>query len=74
MAYKVERGVSIPEPKHDRRSYPFGEMEIGDSFVFEGDRNRIGSAVSYAASRSKDGRKYTVRKESETTFRVWRTA
>ena len=34
-AFKVERGVPLPEPKGGPGApakYPFGDMEVGDSF------------------------------------------
>ena len=75
---KIEKGVSPPPHRSQRRKYPWAEMEVGDSFLMPShlknnacygtarDRNKEeilnGSTKRFKAGRSHDG------------FRVWRVA
>lgn len=54
---KLEKGVPIPEsPKSFASKYPWGQMEVGDSFLIpqidnepiQSTRERASKAVSYA--------------------------
>lgn len=59
--YKVEKGIPIPS----RSKYPFGEMEIGDSFLIQlnGDRvNNVQMKVNQAAK--------TYRSASRSDFKI----
>jgi len=69
-SFKVER--DIPPPP-SRSKYPFGEMEVGDSFLVPGIKTsaEISSAVNYRKSRY--GENYICR-AVDGGVRVWRTA
>lgn len=72
MNYKIDKGVPIP-PRTRTTKYPFGLMEVGDSFeVPSGDRAKIISACFHYNKR-KEGR-FTVRKVGKDQYRVWRVA
>lgn len=68
--YKIEEGVPL-KSRLGYNKYPFGEMEIGDSFFSNADRTLVSSAASWYGKRN--GRKYSTRKDG-TGFRVWRIA
>lgn len=66
---KIEKGV--PMPKSGRKKYPFGQMEVGDSFYTENHFRTVApSACGYG---QRHGKKFSVRKEGEGT-RCWRIA
>lgn len=64
---QVESGIPIP------RTFPFGEMKIGDSFVIPPHIKR--TTVSVAAKRygERYGMTFTTKKMSDGTIRCWRT-
>lgn len=65
--YNVERDVKMPEQRGRSSVYPFGEMEVGDSFAFEAEtRHNVQRAASAYGSRN--NKKYSVR-----GLRCWRT-
>ncbi len=64
--FKIERGIAVPT----KSKYPFADMEVGDSFMFNGPRVRIAAAAHTA--RRKFNRKFIVRAYGS-GFRVWRT-
>lgn len=69
---KIEKGIPLTNPVHPggQRKYPFGEMELGDSFYWDGKRHRVDSAASYYGKRN--NKKFAVRKEGSGA-RCWRT-
>ena len=66
--YKIEKNV--PRPVNPHIKYPFEGMDIGDSFLYTGDRSKINSAAHNHGKRSDT--KFSIRKEGK-GFRVWRT-
>ena len=66
---KIEKGVPIPTRSHGYK-YPLPEMEVGDSFVANYERERTIRASIYAFGK-KLNRKFIVRREGN-TIRVWR--
>ena len=67
--YIVESGHEIPKGRRASQTYPFSEMDVGDSFSFEKcDTTRVRNASSYA---KRGGKKYHV---SVGLLRCWRTA
>jgi hypothetical protein len=75
----IERGVPIPSPVQERPGkapkYPFVSLECGESVGFDIDDNgysRIRGAVSMVARTH--GKKFSVRRLSPTSARVWRIA
>ena len=73
QTFIIEKNVPLPSAKSQggTSKYPFGEMQVGDSFFFGGPATRIRSACSISARRH--NRRYSVRVEGS-GFRVWRTA
>jgi hypothetical protein len=68
---KIEKNVPIPKPRSNYSKYPFGEMEVGDSFVvLDEDRTKIAPAVSWYGKRN--NKKFTVRNLPDGVCRVWR--
>ena len=68
--YTIEKNVPIPENRGRLSKYPFGEMELGDSFVVEKEKmNTIRTNCStYGKSHKK---KFVVRKDGD-KIRCWR--
>lgn len=68
---QVEKNVPIPSTvSHGNTKYPWHEMEVGGSFIYEG--NPTGAHNSaYQASRF--GKKFKARK-TEDGMRIWRVA
>lgn len=68
VAFKIEKGVAMPERKRGRPTrYPWAQMEIGDSFVAPYKPNLVLAAARYQ-------KKFSYRKQSDGTVRVWRVA
>lgn len=71
--FKIEKSEPIPQVKM-RSSWPFGDMEVGDSFLIpEGspEQRTVASAASYYGTRN--GKKFSQRLTEEGT-RVWRVS
>ena len=77
-AYQVQKDVGLPRRQSMFRSYPFPEMEVGDSFALLMDdpleRERVRSAASYYSIRHQV--KFSVRiadrSANPRTYRCWR--
>jgi hypothetical protein len=66
MTYKIEKGVPII----GRQKYPFGEMEVGDSFLAdEALLDRLRAAAAHFGKNH--NKKFAVRQVPE-GVRVWR--
>jgi len=68
--FSVEKDISFPLPMKERKTYPFAEMGIGDSFEIPAEwikdvRNAANSYGNY------HGKKFSVRK-TDGTGRCWR--
>lgn len=73
MRFDIKAGVAIPKPStgNGNRTYPFHEMEVGDSFEVPSDlRGRVSSAA-YNHSQRHDGR-FSLRRCEDGTYRCWR--
>jgi len=72
--FKIDKGVEIPDHGKCKKSkYPFGKLEVGDSFlVGKDDVNSASSCAYNYAAKSKKGVKITRRKVAGGT-RFWRT-
>ena len=71
--YAIEKNVPPPafHGAPNRLKYPFKEMEVGDSFsVPPEDKDRVRSSASLAGMRL--SRKFTLRRQDDGSFRVWR--
>lgn len=76
--YEIEKGIEPPKGQMGRRrSYPFPDMEIGDSFFvpFEEGDLKVKAAVQAAATHygKRHGMKFATR-SIEGGIRVWRLA
>lgn len=69
MNIELSKSVPLPEP---RRTYPYKEMTVGDSFLIEGGKLQVVCNANYRASK-RLGMKFVARRE-EIGVRVWRTA
>lgn len=76
MTFKIEKG--IPVPKHNTRfakQYPFGKMEIGDSFLVPLAADKSPSSVYSALSQAKKRLKINLTSARvDGGVRVWRIA
>lgn len=76
MKYKIDKGVPIPkqETRGRRPIYPFGKLEVGDSFAVDIElRERIQAYAAQYKRYHGGGWDYVTR-SNETETRVWRTA
>ena len=66
---------TVPVPKeYPQAKYPFGSMEVGDSFVVPNElRQRVAGAASQYTRRSDYKIKFTTRSMGDGTVRIWRT-
>ena len=80
----IDIGIPLPEDRRSNTKYPFGNMEVGDSFFVQvaagdnGDRlkNRLSQASRTFGKRQDPERKYILRTRLENEIsgvRVWRT-
>lgn len=78
MSYKVQKNIELKPKSIDK--YPFNKMELNDSFVVEfsdeSDRKKKLSSVHgyvvFYRSKLPSGFKIKTKRESDTSFRVWR--
>lgn len=73
--YAIEKNVPVP-PRNaaineKARKYPFPSMEVGDSFTTEDTKVR---GAAYQWGTVNGGKKFSVRKQGDGSFRVWRIA
>ena len=75
--YKIEKGITIKN-KEVKVKFPFKDMEVGDSFLFEtkekeltSARNIINSSFVYFRTKTNKDWKIATRKV-ENGLRVWR--
>ena len=69
QAIEVSKGVDLPKPRVVF-AYPYGDMEVGDSFVVPVEHRAKVLNANYRAGR-RLGRKFVARAEGE-NLRVWR--
>jgi hypothetical protein len=66
--FKIEKGIEFNPPKTNTK-YPFGQMEVGDSFIAgEYTRNsmsKFGSSARNYAKKAKNNFKFATRKEND---------
>ena len=71
LEIRIEKGVPIPNGDRIRK-YPFGNMQVGDSAFFPGEKV---NGRAYRASRSmgtRNNTKFVARPEAD-GIRIWRT-
>ena len=74
--FAIEKNIPMPTTGRSgrRTSYPFGDMEVGDSFVVPTSDKKATSVYSAAWHYgNKNGKKFSVHK-IEGGVRVWRVA
>ena len=70
--FKIEKNVPLPEDRPAATKYPFGQMEVGDSFAVDPSQaTRVRNAACYHARNH--GAKFSILKNGE-KFRCWRIA
>jgi hypothetical protein len=74
--FKIEKNVPLPPSMRQRHAsafYPFGEMQIGDSFRVSGaaKAKRAGNAANAYGRRN--SKKFLLRKDGD-GYRCWRVA
>ncbi len=70
---KIEKGIPIPAHNGDgTRKYPFSSMEVGDSFLLNGQNptSVSGAAISFGKAYNRN-QKFSVRKTPD-GYRCWR--
>jgi len=65
----VDKDIPIPRARGYHFLYPFGEMNVGDSFAWEGDYDCLRAAASQYGRRH--GMKFVTRKTRD-GLRCWR--
>jgi len=70
MSIAIESNVPLPEEKK-RNSYPYKQMDVGDSFFIGGAKINIVCNNNYRIGKH-TGMKFTARREGD-GVRVWRT-
>ena len=68
-AFTIDKDRPIPARRYSFK-YPFGEMEVGDSFLAE---NKKAVSAAHAWASAHPGVKFATRSEGDGT-RVWRLA
>lgn len=69
--FKIQNDVAIPSIVRVS-SYPFAEMNIGDSFEVDAALGHNVRSAAHQFSKSHAGYKFTTRKTSAGGMRVWR--
>jgi len=71
---KIERDIPIPNPRTQRGTYPFPDMEVGESVFFprEEDWGRQPPAASAAYKYGQRHGKFFIAREEEDGVRIWR--
>lgn len=70
MKIKVETEVPLPPARHN---WPFGQMEVGHSFLIPSDKVRACRSSSFQYAKVHPGVKFTIRAVG-TKHRCWRIA
>ena len=68
----IDTGVPVPETTGKGRPsiWPIDQLGVGESFVFPADKRQT---IASAASRKKEGGKeFTIKKQDDTSYRIWR--
>jgi hypothetical protein len=70
MEIQIEKGIAIPMGKN--ATYPFRQMEVGDSFLIPG-KTTAQTAGIVTSARMRTGWKFATRTTPD-GVRIWRTA
>ena len=70
--FTIESGVEMPETRGRPMTYPFAEMQVGDSFAVPVEKLvAVRSALSKWRQANGGGKEFSVRKH-EGAYRCWR--
>lgn len=72
---KIDKGIPVP-PRHGEAKYPYGQVQVGDSFFCSGPSRSNLSTRAQQVGRGMGG-KFCVRRAVENGvagFRVWRVS
>lgn len=74
--FKIEKNVALPASwgRAGSKKYPFGEMQVGDSFTAQVKQTRLSNAAATYARYHGGGLKFTTRKIDDANTRIWRIA
>jgi hypothetical protein len=77
MAFEIEKDVEMPSVsrKNTGMKYPFNKMEVGDSFSVPDEKTAISVralATYFCKKPENEGKFFTTRKITPTTYRCWR--
>jgi hypothetical protein len=75
----IEKNIPMPPSSNTSARYPWRQMQVGDSFLVEGDaaaklRNRLSVVASHAQKRMREGQRFAVRIVAPNAVRVWRAS
>ena len=70
--YRIEKDIPMASKFTQPVKYPFDQMEVGDSFAFDYEEEEKRVSANAYNYRKKTGKRFTVRKISETEGRCWR--
>lgn len=71
MTISVDKGVPLPPERNRKSKYPWHEMSVGDSFLYDGGIRTAQSATAYYHAET--GKTFKARILDD-MVRVWRTA
>lgn len=73
--YRVESGIPIPTPGQGRPKYPWGLLEVGQSFIVECEEwereSCLNSLTSCRANAQRRGKRFAIRNVPK-GLRIWR--
>lgn len=72
--FQIEKNVPMPSGYHHKEVYPWREMAVGDSFVVRNERSHASLSSTAGGAGKRLGMKFTVRKQPDGSFRIWRKA
>jgi len=70
----IDKDVPIPEQSDRRTKYPFADMQVGDSFAVPEKQGRGAFTAAVNWSRRHNNAKFTYRRLSDGTYRIWRVS
>ncbi len=71
MTFKIEKNLPIARVKKAKAIYPFGGMEVGDSFEYDAViHNKVTPAACCYGKRH--NKKFSIRKIDDKKYRIWR--
>ena len=76
MEYKIEKGIELIPKRKSGCKYPFGDMNVGDSFIYDEYSRKNQCLISNAArnwvKKAQNNWIFAVRKTEDNKIRIWR--